>query len=777
MADHSVQLGMRTRPIRFAFFVSPSDRSSFRRVVQACSIRWGGMLSPIIPAFRRLPAWAKEPYWPMLSAKEMAQGYLESFQPDYVVDCETGIPGSLGLPDSLVLPFEEFEKPDWRSAVAPGVGAYEVYRYAFQTQLQFVQRKTRPWVLPSTKASSGSTFCSTVLGDLPEDGPFSYVRRAYRDVFDPDEVEPSPAECSALAIGRDAGTPIVASMQHIRRRDFQTRTRLPLVMDPSSILDLIDFWNLRAYGMMPISIPLGDWDDPIDRLCEIDTHDLRSSDSDIATIARTPRVDPEAVEDVISKLDASGFDGELSQSMFGSLPPLWQPNRLRLNRHSRSKVMSSETKIERSIEDDRITFDPPIPDFIDEENLTMDSSWAVEVDLDFGFPGEYPDFVPGSLTDVTQMLRAFGRDLVTTSREGLVIRCSGLHSRQFWTLPDGFSVFQNWFKDLGVDIRPSPAGRTSSELIRQLGGPLQSAMLTSVALIHELGRSSGGGRATTYSRMVEVLKKQQGTKERAVRQLEHLTRLDVVRPLVRIRCARCDFANEFEPRDLQPELECARCLRSFPFPASEPPHRSDWVYRPAGPFSVPGYADGAYTVALTLRFLLLNPMSGNSAWTSGFESQDATPFELDFGVWNYDPNHPEREAQLYLGEAKTFSEFETRDFARARQILSKFPKANFVFSCLRSELTVREKREIQKLAVGGRNKFPGHHPNRGRIIILTELELADTLASTRMGWRKSGGRHEELADLMNRGVFSDQISEASLELYADHKYPSSTSQR
>lgn len=452
------------------------------------------------------------------------------------------------------------------------------------------------------------------------------------------------------------------------------------------------------------------------------------------------------------------------------MPPLWQPSRLRANQLQRGSVTSSEVTTERSIDRGGITVDPPTPEFLSADDLPHDSSWAVEVDLDFGFPGEHSDYFPGSMTDVSQLLGSFGPEIVTTSREGLVIRRTGLSSREYWTLPDGFSVFKNWFKQSGIEIKPSSAGRTATELIRQLGGPIQSGMLASVDLIRELGRASEG-RPISYSKMLEVLQKFRDGKERAVQLLDRLASLDVVRPLVRLRCSRCDYANSYEPKELQSELECARCLRPFPFPASEPPQRGDWIFRPAGPFSVPGFADGAYSVALALRFLLENPLGGSSAWVAGFESVEERSFEVDFGVWSHDLHSSESLPQLYLGEAKSFNQFEPKDFARAKKVLGLVPNSVFVFACLRGELEAKEKREIRKLALGGRSRYPGHRPNRGRIVVLTEMELTEKYPSTRMSWKEEGGRHEELADLFYRGNFSDRISDASLELYADLKYP------
>lgn len=306
MPDRSVRLRLRTRPLRFAFLVMPSDDEAVTRVRQACTIRWGGMLSPIIPAFRRRPSWATDPHLPSPSALDLARGYLESFEPDYVVDCGTGLSAKLGIPDRMILQFDDFESPDWRSAVSPGVGSYEVYRHAYETQHQFVRRTPDSWLLPSSEPHAFSGFSATVLGDLAADGEFSYVREGYRQVFEPDEVSFDPGQCACAAIGREGGTPIDASMQHIKPKAAGSRVRLPLVMNPDSILDQIDFWNLRAFGLMPTPLPIGFLDGPLEKLCDVDPRPFQASRSQMTTIARTPRVDPEVVSEVISRLQEGG---------------------------------------------------------------------------------------------------------------------------------------------------------------------------------------------------------------------------------------------------------------------------------------------------------------------------------------------------------------------------------------------------------------------------------------------------------------------------------------
>lgn len=77
---------IRLRPLRFAFLVEPRDKKSLQRVFEVNSSLWGGIFNFIIPVFKSVPTRYHERYQKPISAKAMLQGFIEAFQPDFIIE-------------------------------------------------------------------------------------------------------------------------------------------------------------------------------------------------------------------------------------------------------------------------------------------------------------------------------------------------------------------------------------------------------------------------------------------------------------------------------------------------------------------------------------------------------------------------------------------------------------------------------------------------------------------------------------------------------------------
>ena len=71
------------RPIRLAFLVDPMDVDSLQRVIEINTFLWGGKFNAIIPTFQDVP---KDWYCDQnMNPQDIVSGYLDNFDPDYVV--------------------------------------------------------------------------------------------------------------------------------------------------------------------------------------------------------------------------------------------------------------------------------------------------------------------------------------------------------------------------------------------------------------------------------------------------------------------------------------------------------------------------------------------------------------------------------------------------------------------------------------------------------------------------------------------------------------------
>src|ERR1700730_10030476 len=119
----------RLRPLRFAFLVDTNDRAAVRKAIQLSSMQWGGMFNPIVPVFgSRLPTrWSREPRFVLAKPKAITDGYLEGFDPDYIVPLTASLEGKVETRNAEIITPEQMLGEFMRDGFPQyGVGVLEL---------------------------------------------------------------------------------------------------------------------------------------------------------------------------------------------------------------------------------------------------------------------------------------------------------------------------------------------------------------------------------------------------------------------------------------------------------------------------------------------------------------------------------------------------------------------------------------------------------------------------------------------------------------------------
>ena len=762
----------------------------FLRVMRLCASRWGGCYNTIVPVFARRPSWQRELLYRKRSATDFARGQLESFEPDFIVECREGLAERLGVQDRLVVGIDKVDRETERRSVTYGIGVFSVFRYFFEREFQFVRRFQAAAVVPRPTRAADALLVASVFGMFPEQSERELYERAYVDTFDATPVEITPETFADVLLGTPRRyTPLRAAARRLEILPGARHQDLLFVLDPSDPLDLVDFWNLRALGLYVLPVPLG-WMEPwADAYMSARGAELANSAWwDSPNVVSSLRLADEHRDRLMTALrERAGPETQLTRGFY---PPLWDARSLHLNHFSRAEVTWHTSDIEITAGDERVQFECEGPEFAG-DGMSFGPSWACVVNLRARLGGAIAEVFAPATGDITRDLDALGRGPITTSTEGIVIRGDGSRDLQFWRLPNGDAAFRAWFRQQGVDAQISGAGRTSLEVLRAVGGTVQASILASAELVRLLGRAADGlvespvvegetargtGRVIGQNDLARVLSRANpGNPEAAQRHVRLLTSLGVIHPHVRLTCTHCGQRNWVSPEDLASEIRCERCLRLFPFPADKPPARADWGYRPRGAFAVTGFAQGAYTVALALHFFSdVGFLSGRRTWTVGLDLTDGNEsLEIDFGVFLARDDWTEgTRVAVLLGEAKTFGRFERNDLRRGAKLLDRFDGSIFVMATLRDALDDDEREAIRRMALARRTRS-GWPTRRGRIVVLTSNELAARgSVGLRYTWEDLGGRHAKLAASF-QDLDSDvgQLSEATLGAYADLTWP------
>ena len=73
------------------FLVRPDDQEKVLDIFRINTCLWGGKFNPIIPYFDQLPNWWNRGNYHSEDAKQVINGYLDFFEPDFIVEAEKGI--------------------------------------------------------------------------------------------------------------------------------------------------------------------------------------------------------------------------------------------------------------------------------------------------------------------------------------------------------------------------------------------------------------------------------------------------------------------------------------------------------------------------------------------------------------------------------------------------------------------------------------------------------------------------------------------------------------
>lgn len=186
-----------------------------------------------------------------------------------------------------------------------------------------------------------------------------------------------------------------------------------------------------------------------------------------------------------------------------------------------------------------------------------------------------------------------------------------------------------------------------------------------------------------------------------------------------------------------------------------------WYYKTAGPFSIPGHADGGYCVLLAVEFLCrLHSLQVTPSYCFIANGEQGKKLEADFGILWQESLFGSVAEGVIFGECKTFDTFEQKDFVRMRTIGKRFPGAVLAFCTLRKELNKRELREITRIAKAGRKRWKSERP-LNPVLILTGNELLSDFGPPSC-WRENGPskRFDRVHGLL-------EICDATQQIYHD----------
>ncbi|WP_146651444.1 hypothetical protein [Labilithrix luteola] len=708
-----------------------------RLAFQLCTVLWGGKYNLIIPAYERAPT----SFNTRKSGREIVAGYIDNFQPDFVV-VEKVEPERFGIRADRVRRIREMLQDEAFGDVGVSVGGF--YQRAYDKTFAFVLRHKASLVNVRARGEL-RRFAACVFGEFPQ-GPHGGLERDFETLggvrveFTPALLDPEKDNLSPLQIG-SKGLTLIAPW----------RRRAALLLDPQSFDDLVDCWNLRALGWRLFPVPLtfvGQLALPIAKFLAPEAAKFG------AVILKGRSLAIDAFERAAAVIPVSPRNTQTE------MPRAWAPEVRQADQADRPSVRAAEDDIEATVEKGAFSFKTLAPNFEPFTPNLRRASWANVIELNSHDTPSLARIFPRPIEDVGEVVSRWrGMEMVHLSSEGLTIFDSADGQTHEWVVPTGVKVFRAWAKPR-FEVSVSGAGRLTNRLLEILGGPERTRTATHpdiIKLFDEITRTAS--RSIRGDVLHGRLKKVHGNHDVPTKNvLTQWLERGALAVGLQISCDECGQENWYALEDLRNRLRCGRCLEHYPFPGLSPFRKTNWAYRPLGPFSVEGHAHGAFTVAAAIR-VLERFASDRITWVPSIDLRSAdVHLEADFALFwerKFRRSHP---PVVVFGECKTFGAFQDKDVKKMRALGQYFPGAVLVFASMSSTLTADEIDTLARLARWGRQKW------RTPVLVLTQRELASSSGPPHC-WENGSSAEKAIADSFRGRASLRMLCDASQQIH------------
>jgi len=607
------QIEIALRPIKLAFLVDPNEKDAVLRAIQINTFLWGGMFNPIIPVFRKRPKnWEPFPSQ-RITPSEIISGYLNAYDPDFVVPLGRCTNGVSFLPsrevinaDDILSTIQDEQVPNY------GIGLFELLNHIYEQEFKFV-RTHPPRIAVPALSSKHHLFLASIFGVPPADIDAT-IRERYDKPLSIERPQVSITDYTKLLTPKYLFLRRISAWQLRTRRGTGYREgQSVFYMDASNTLDVIDYWNLRAigWGVIPVARQVTSDNhirEIVIKFIEENYVPYRHNQQMYhqTTILKSRHVTEDEVFAFAQSLDlAPPKDPHSSKYVYSMIWDNW----------AREKDEVDYCEIEADTQTHEFqeipktlsfrTVDPPM---LFQYRGTDTPCFANTIKLRFFGHDADPmaDIIPEGDERVVHAIGAIGWREWRVGPRGLIYLSHYRGDRIIFNPPRAEEVFSSWLKANGWEVNLSSPGRIAKQVLKQVDGVWGISGLASPGVISLLVRKLSEGKILSKDGLWAEANKIAQQQKRIFQPtpsgvIQSLTDRNIIRLGVNIQCPVCQQHSWHSVSALDYQVSCEKCLHEFRIP-SHSPDDLQWAYRAFGPFSLPKGAYGVYPVLLTLRF-------------------------------------------------------------------------------------------------------------------------------------------------------------------------------
>jgi len=819
------------RPLKLAFVIDPTDKESFLTAVKINTFLWGGTYNPIIPYFSKKPRVILNDFeLKRASNKTILNGYLENFDPDFVVPMGKVRNIKLDFGDREVIEESEILQGVRDEGIPRfGVGLYEILQHFGHEELRFVRRQPLEIILPSI-GRQYKPFLASIFGYLPDYVEESLNKKGWRETLGYKRIK-----CTVSNYPYYIKSKILFPRRISSSYFEKTSPNSSLfgdciyLTDATSLLDTIDYWNLRAIGwnILPIAKQAYTSKGLLKRakkFIESNFHPLRHNPQiyTSTTILKSRNTSVEELHNFVKALDIKPTEKtkETKFVLDMSYPRVWKRWAWDKDGVESCSLQADSKRVDLPKSDNQINIKTLDPKFVSKYDATGQPRFVNEIDIHFyGGSESLAEVLPEGGKNTIRAIESVGYREVRFSRKGIAFLLHYTNWNITFKLPEAEELFREWLIDSGWQkIELSPPGKIAKQLINHLGGVGRISILSTRGIVSLLGKMAGNNRALSEVKgeVVKLEKLVSSSKHKGLdKKLERLGKIldektdnlesankslsfdklkeevgkissqqkrrfpispeGVLHRLiesgvfnfgVELVCPVCSKKSWYSLEEASKKPKCPRCLKKFDLPVQTPKKDIKWSYQISSPFSEPGLAQGAYSVLLTLHFFSALLSASTTPILSFNAVKDGKELESDLGI---------------LFKKSRFSETDEiiPIFAECKSLNNRFKKRDIERMVFIGEefqgsvlvfATLREsltpkEKQLITPLVQKYRKNWMKGKPRNQILILTATELFSD-EDFPTSWELSGKKYEKFAK-NGRWVDLNTLCDTTQQLYLD----------
>ena len=494
---------IKLRPIKSAFLVNPEDKVSLQQAIEINTFLWGGMYNPIIPTYKELPTeWQDAPFVGNPSPQELVSGYLDNFDPDYVIPMGECVDYDIDVGDFNKISdvSEILDSIETEGVPTYGIGLFEVSAYFFEKELKFHRKYPLKMCVPQF-GGDFDLFFASVFGKLPESIETIFWEHVAND-FETEKID-----CSASNYVELLEFPLfLRLMTRLDLTHSGNYEDCVYLLDATKPIDIIDYWNLRAIGWKVFGVPKQFSQDDIvqktvQRIIEnnYDYYDqpVKSQFYRPITLLKSRFVSEDEHRQFVDSLGISLSDvpneGKGPKYLLQtSYPRIWDEWARRYDHVECCNIESDTAEHDISTNEATISVKTLEPKFSHHLFTGLgEPRFANEFDLRlYGDKELLADVIPKGDLHLASVISRYDRRNWRISRKGLVYLSKRSERVLGLFIPEAELIFTRWLELQGWTVTLTSPGKIAKQMLHQLDGIDGTWILARRGIIQLLGEMS-----------------------------------------------------------------------------------------------------------------------------------------------------------------------------------------------------------------------------------------------------------------------------------------------